>query len=346
MSGDQGVSISLLFPIMKTMAAQGCDWNDFCAAAGIDPGLALDTEARLPTEDYERVVNTAVRMTGDEMFGLHQGIRMSISDLGVLGYVMMHSETLGGAMEAVRRYNETVCSGFHMEMETAGDDVVVALGLGDTKHSGSRHCIEDMAASFYRTMLDLTCRAIPLKAVRFVHFPPDGQGEYADVFGVQPEFGSASNALMFDGSVRNYPIVGSDARLLSIFRGMAEDVLHKLAGESVLSAKLRTWIVQCMPTHYPTLKQAAKAMFMSVRTLQEKLKAEHTTYNRLANEVRKELAIRYLAQPNYAIGEIAYMLHFSEPSAFQSAFRRWTDAAPGEYRQRVWMESSRLVNHA
>ena len=203
-----------------------------------------------------------------------------------------------------------------------------------------------MAASFYKTMLDLTCRAIPLKAVQFVHLPPGRLEEYAAVFGVQPEFGSARSALTFAGDVRKYPIVGSDVRLLSIFRGMAEDVLVKLASESTLSAKLRAWIVQCMPTHYPTLKQAAQAMLMSARTLQDKLKAEHTTYNRLANEVRKELAIRYLAQPNYAIGEIAYILHFSEPSAFQSAFRRWTDIAPGEYRQRTWTEGSRLVNQA
>ncbi len=340
MNGDKGVSISLLYPIMKTMAAEGYDWNEFCEAAAIDPDLALDAEARLSTEDFQRVVYTAVRLTGDEMFGLHQGNRTSISDLGVLGYVMMHSETLGNAMEATRRYNETVCSGFHLELEVEGDDVVVALELGSVHHAKSRHCIEDMTASFYKTMLDLTCRAIPLKAVQFVHPSPNRPHEYAAVFGVQPVFESARNALTFSGDIRNYPIVGSDARLLSIFRGMAEDVLVKLASDATLSDKLRAWIVQCMPTHYPTLKQAAQAMLMSVRTLQDKLKAEHTTYNRLANEVRKELAIRYLAQPNYAIGEIAYLLHFSEPSAFQSAFRRWTDTAPGEYRQRAWMAGS------
>lgn len=346
MSGDQGVSISLLYPIMKTMATQGYDWNGFCEAAAIDANLALDAEARIPTEDYERVVNMAVRITGDEMFGLHMGNRMSISDLGVLGYVMLHSGTLGGAIEATRRYNETVCSGFHVELEAEGDDLVVSLGLGGSQHAVSRHCIEDMAASFYKTMLDLSCRAIPLKSVYFTHLPPGRLNEYATVFGVRPEFGQARNALKFSRDVQNYPIIGSDARLLSIFSGMADDVLAKLVTGPALSDKLRAWILQCMPTHYPTLKQAANAMLLSVRTLQERLKAENTTFNRLANEVRKELAVRYLVQPNYAIGEIAYMLHFSEPSAFQSAFRRWTDAAPGEYRQRAWTESARLAHQA
>jgi AraC-like DNA-binding protein len=90
-----------------------------------------------------------------------------------------------------------------------------------------------------------------------------------------------------------------------------------------------------MPSRFPTLREAARELLMSARTLQSRLKTENTSYNRLANEVRKELAIRYLAQPEYSVGEIAYLLHFSEPSAFQTAFRKWTDATPREYRQRV-----------
>lgn len=95
-----------------------------------------------------------------------------------------------------------------------------------------------------------------------------------------------------------------------------------------------------MGFHFPNLQEAAKEFLMSPRTLQLRLKAENTSYNRLANEVRKELAIRYLAQTEYTIGEIAYLLHFSEPSAFQTAFRKWTKLTPGEYRQRERKEVS------
>lgn len=331
---------------MKTMSAQGFDWNGLCEEAAIDPNRILDTEARMTTEEYERVLLTAVRLTGDVMFGLHQGNRMSISELGVLGYVLMHSRTLGGAMEATRRYNRTICNGLQLDWGSEGCDLVISFALGGSPHKTSRHCIEEMAASFHKTMLDLSCRAIPLKAVQFIHPSPGYSEEYAAVFGVQPDFGQPRNAIIVHREVMEYRIIGSDARLLSIFSGMAEEAQGKLASGTAITNKLRAWIVECMPTHYPTLKQAAQEMMMSARTLQERLKAENTSYNRLANEVRKELAIRYLAQPHYAIGEIAYLLHFSEPSAFQSAFRRWTDAAPGEFRQRAWSDGTQMQHQA
>lgn len=320
------------------MGLYGFAWEDFCAAAGIDPVIALDPDARMPTEAFERVVATAVRYTGDELFGMRQGSRVAISDLGLLGYVMLHSGTLGGAIAATGRYNDIVCTGFQVQAEADGDDIIVTLSL-DGSSRPSRHCVEDMAASFYRTMQELSCRAIPLKSAAFMHELPcelaHALHEYIGVFGVAPSFGAASNTLRFGKDVLDYPVIGSDARLLGIFSGLAEEARVKLASGNALSDKLKAWILSCMPSHYPTLAQAAQAMLMSTRTLQEKLKEENTSYNKLANEVRKELAIAYLARPEYAIGEIAYLLHFSEPSAFHSAFRRWTDASPGEFRLRV-----------
>lgn len=67
---------------------------------------------------------------------------------------------------------------------------------------------------------------------------------------------------------------------------------------------------------------------MSPRSLQARLK-EGTSYNRLAGELRKELAVRYLAREEHSIAEVAYLLHISEPSAFHSAFNKWTGMTPG-----------------
>jgi AraC-like DNA-binding protein len=301
----------------------------------MDASLLLKEDARIAQADFERIVKAAARYTGDDMFGLHQGQRMGISDLGVLGYVMLHSKTLGKALLAYQKYNFIVCSGFNADMDVQGEDVVISLFLNSSPTVPSRHCIEDMTVSFYQTLLGLSCRAIPIKAVQFMHDPPTLVGEYAAVLGVVPQFHQEANTLRFSKEILDYPVRGSDERLLGVFKAMAEEVRAKLTQGSALTSKLNRWIIECMPSHFPSLQDAAKQLHMSVRTLQSRLKAENTSYNRLANEVRKELAIRYLAQQEYTIGEIAYLLHFSEPSAFQTAFRKWTNAAPGEYRQRA-----------
>ncbi|MDQ0192442.1 AraC family transcriptional regulator [Paenibacillus wynnii] len=336
---NHGVSVSFLFPVMKTLVHRGYDWNAFCEYAAMDASLLLNTEARIPAEDFERIVKAAALYTEDEWFGLHQGQGMSISDLGVLGYVMLHSKTLGQALAAYQQYNFIICSGFNADLEVEGEDILISIVLHNSPKAPSRHCIEDMTVSFYRTMLGLSCRSIPVKDVHFMHSPPSRIDEYIDTFGVVPQFNQESNTLRLSKEILDYPVLSADPRLLGIFEAIAEEVRTKLTQGSLLTEALNRWIIECMPTHFPTLQDAARYMRMSVRTLQAKLKKENTSYNRMANEVRKELALRYLDKQEYTIAEIAYLLHFSEPSALQSAFRKWMGVTPGEYRQRAAIAS-------
>ncbi|WP_373462728.1 helix-turn-helix transcriptional regulator [Paenibacillus sp. V4I3] len=96
----------------------------------------------------------------------------------------------------------------------------------------------------------------------------------------------------------------------------------------IFSDQLYNWIIKDMPMPFPSLKETAMAFKMSVRSIQARLKQENTTYQDIMNRARRELAVGYLAKPEYKIGEVAYLLHFSEPSAFQSAFKKWTGVTP------------------
>ncbi|HEX7028891.1 MAG TPA: helix-turn-helix transcriptional regulator, partial [Gammaproteobacteria bacterium] len=78
--------------------------------------------------------------------------------------------------------------------------------------------------------------------------------------------------------------------------------------------------------------EIAGALNVSTRTLHRKLQSEGLNINMLLDETRKELAIHYLENSTLTIGEIAYLLGFSEPANFSRAFRRWTNTTPHAYR--------------
>ena len=84
-----------------------------------------------------------------------------------------------------------------------------------------------------------------------------------------------------------------------------------------------------------TLAQVARQLKMSERSLQRRLAGEATSFEVLLDEIRHQLALRYLADPRVAISEVAYLLGYSEPSPFHRAFRRWTGNTPGERRARA-----------
>jgi AraC-like DNA-binding protein len=73
---------------------------------------------------------------------------------------------------------------------------------------------------------------------------------------------------------------------------------------------------------------------MSERTLRRRLGEGATSFKRILDEVRRELAIGYVQERQLSTGEIAFLLRYSEPSAFQRAFKRWTKLTPSEYRGR------------
>jgi AraC-like DNA-binding protein len=78
----------------------------------------------------------------------------------------------------------------------------------------------------------------------------------------------------------------------------------------------------------------ASRLGTSPRTLQRRLREEEqTSHKQLLDEIRHALALRYLDTEGLSIGEAAFLLGFSEPSAFHRAFKRWTGATPGAYRR-------------
>jgi AraC-like DNA-binding protein len=100
-----------------------------------------------------------------------------------------------------------------------------------------------------------------------------------------------------------------------------------------LAGRVRKCLIARLRDGEPEQPTIARALGLSERTLQRRLRAEHTTFAALLDQVRSELASMYLLDPQLAVFEVAYLLGFSEPSAFNRAFRRWTGKTPREFRR-------------
>ncbi|ANE48415.1 transcriptional regulator [Paenibacillus swuensis] len=327
-----GISISMVHPIMKSIMHKGYDPEQFCRYVSFDHELLRDVEYRILATELERLIYAAAEYTNDEHFGLHQGQITDVVDLGVLGYVMMHSGHVAQALEAYQRYNVLISSEFNLEWESQGDQLLLRFIMVTSSGRASRHCMEDMASSIYQFIVKMSGRRIPLHDVEFAHGAPDNLEPYRAVFGVIPKFECKENVLRMNRDVLDAPIVYSDPKMLRMFEGIAEETKAKLTRGSALSDQVFQWMLSCMPSTLPSLGQTADALRLSTRTLQAKLKEENTSYNDLATSVRKELAISYLSKPDHSVADVAYLLHYSEPSAFQNAFKKWTGVSPRQYR--------------
>ncbi|TYP69539.1 AraC family transcriptional regulator [Paenibacillus methanolicus] len=328
-----GLSVSLVHPLLSYMARNGYRLDLFREAASFDMKLLQEAEARMREEEFDRLLEEASAFTQDPLLGLHLGQTIELSSLGILGYVLLHCKTIGDALAAYRRYNVILCSGIDIEWETVGQETIIRFNVSDPSRQASRHAVEGMVSSFYHIVLALSCRNIAPIRLHFTHGAPEDGEAYVRLFGIAPVFGRESNLLSVEREMLQVPILFSKGEMFSAFEAYAEEARARLLQGEAFADQVYRWIVRSMPAAFPGVQEAALHFKVSVRTLQANLKREDATYNRLFNKARMEFAVHYLKNPRFTVAEIAYLLQFSEPSAFQSAFKRWTGLPPGRYRE-------------
>ena len=110
------------------------------------------------------------------------------------------------------------------------------------------------------------------------------------------------------------------------------DYLARFDHDSI-AMRVRATIIERLPDGTPSQGNIAELLHVSMRSLQRRLNNENTNFKELLEGTRHELALQYIREPHRTIGEITYLLGFSEPSNFSRAFRRWTGMSPAEYRE-------------
>ncbi len=161
---------------------------------------------------------------------------------------------------------------------------------------------------------------------------PSCEDRYTRFFGTRVEFDTPFYSMFFDKSQLDQLLPTGNAEI-----AMANDqvLMSYLAhlNRSDIVMRVKTTLIERMPSGQVPQEDVAEALSMSLRTLQRKLQEEGTSFKQLLDETRRELADQYIRNPMVSIGEITYLLGFSGPSNFSRTFKRWNGTAPTEYRR-------------
>ena len=113
-----------------------------------------------------------------------------------------------------------------------------------------------------------------------------------------------------------------------------ERILEELPQEDAFICTVSRAIAELIKDGNPSLTRTAKKLGMSPRTLQRQLKTRHVEFKTLVNDTRRHFAQSYLRDRKTSLTEIAFLLGYSEASAFNRAFKRWTGLTPLAYRRK------------
>ncbi len=177
--------------------------------------------------------------------------------------------------------------------------------------------------------------------ISFKHADPGYADIYDKIFRCPVVFNGEANMALCRKQDLEMPIIGRDPYLQAILKKHADKAIENLSRHMSFKDKVQKFIIKNLHKGIVDIQSASNAMNMDRSTLHRHLKKENTMFRHLLTQTRKELAHKHLAQ-GLTITQTGYLLGFSDLSAFQRAFKRWTGKSPGAFRKQVVMEESDL----
>jgi AraC-like DNA-binding protein len=335
MSRQATIQAKAVEKIIKAAAARGVSAQPLYQAIELDPAVLKDPDHRIPFARVVQLYEKAAELTGDRAFGLHVGEEVDPKAFDVLGYAVVNSPTLGEALDRMVRYNFIWTNGSCFEVERGPEFARIVYIYCDESIKERRHDAEMTLAAMAALGRMVTNSDLSPMRVAFQHDRPRDTSEHERIFRCPVQFNADSNQYFLKSTAFNLPIVKADPGLCAVLDRHAAELSARYPREDNLRRRVRSLIKNELSGGNASIERIAAQVGMSARTLQRKLQALGTSHQELLDEMRQELARRYLREPEMAVCEVAYLLGFSESSAFHRAFKRWTGLTPNEFRKRT-----------
>jgi AraC-like DNA-binding protein len=339
-SGQQVTSILSVAAtgVVQFIENEGGDPDRVLGIAGAEASQLGQPSSCLGLGLYCRLMEQAAAETHNGNFGLQYGQQFEPAHLGLLGYVALASPTIGAAFDNIGALFHHHQQSSLLRVVSRGELRRIEYQICDREISVRRQDAELSLGMFFNILRHALGTDWVPEAVHFEHSRPEAWTEHERCFGAPALFSQPCNALVLNSRDLETPMPRADANLLALLRhNLAQLGLANTQNQSLVK-RVAAVIRERLVDGEPSLDDVAQALTMSNWTLQRRLRVHGCTYQELLLEVRRELALDYLRDPEIQISELAFLLGYSEISAFSRAFHRWLSMSPTEWR-RGYLES-------
>ena len=334
------IAATIVADMLQYLEQRGISTDDARRYAGIGSQLTAGVDARIPGSLVERLWVFAVESTGDSLVGLHMAEAYSPGALDILGYVILSCATIGDVLDRLTRYAPLLNDGMHIDVVRDSGKAwcrcSYAEGMNNYLLRNPDQAIDTTWAGLARELRRLTAKPLVASEIWFRHNAPSAEKarEYDRVMGAPVRFGMKEDRFIIPLGHLDEQLRSANPALLESFERHANVVMSTLDNAGTRSHKVAKVLASRLKGVVPTLSEIARELAMSDRNLQRALRNDGTSYQKLLDRVRRDLAMSHLSNPGTSAAQVGFLLGFSEPSAFHRAFRRWTGAVPSAFRAR------------
>jgi AraC-like DNA-binding protein len=319
--------------LFETLRESGIDPVPIAAEAGVEVDVGADPDRRVPLEALHTLWESALRRAPRTDGALLGATRYRPGDYGLVGFVCMNSATLGEALGHAVRYVHLWTDDPTLRLDNG--TVYLRYRTSFPDRLGVRCATEATLAELVHGARLVTGSQVGPAEVWFAHPGPHDRSEHEAFFGCPVRFRAGSTGMRFQPETLTTPLPFADAQLGAFLRKLANEALARQTGRDASPLdQVRELVAEELQRGVPSLGAIARRLAVSERTLRRRLQDEGTSFRALLEETRAQLARAYVIDRRLPLSEVAFLLGFSEPSAFHRAFKRWTGETPAVHRAR------------
>jgi AraC-like DNA-binding protein len=331
------VPISSIRWLVTAGKMAGLDTNQLLQDIGVTTADLGDQQRQLPYPLATSFRNQVMSAIKNEAIALLVGEQLPMGELGIVDYICASSQSVSNAMHNLSRYFRLMSHpDFALSYIEQNHMGLISYG-NQNQFPTQQNLFEQQSTEFTFSITlsrirSLTKPTVKSAAVSFRHPAPDYVDEYQRIFQAPIEFEAANNILLLDEYCLALNPENPDDRLHQLLMKYADASVNHLPGNSSLAHRVVEEIKRTLQDGELTADSIAKRLCMSPRTLHRRLNDENTSFAKLRDQLRCELAQSMLRNGELTITDITYLLGFSQPSAFNRAFKRWMGLTPQLFR--------------
>lgn len=321
--------------IVEAFEAAGLDVASLCELLPGGVQRLVDHPEQVTTEEINSLLLEAERRAADQDLGLHLAQYSNLRSMGIFGYLLLNAATLHELLELAGRYYATIYQTAQITFTVSDGVAILDYKPLVTGKLSSRHDTEWTLGFFVYLIRSITNSSWQPSRSLFAHAEPTDSNLLHQVFGLDVSFNQPRNRLEFEAEILNLTFNDSDRELLHVVKASADRHLRSYTTQNSLESHVRLLIMKDISQEGFGVDSVARQLGMSVSTFQRRLRRGGRSYRMLREEVVLDLAKQALAETDSPISQIAFMLGYSEISAFDHAFYRITGLYPRAYRNKA-----------
>ncbi len=331
-SKEPMVTAAGLIALQPFLNARGLDWRQSLEEVGLDPDSPVDVDTMIPFAVGLKLLENLARQSGNDAFGLQFAESLPTNVTGTLAYLTLNAPDLRTMFKDTIRFLGLVVDAYTVRLDEGEELTHLTYQIPQVYGPRAQFVDLLLVTTALRIRHVLQDPLVPIH-VEFEHPTPSAAREFIRLLGRHVQFDRPHNRIGVETRYLSRPLPAADPLLYQIMRQHARETIVRRERATDIVYCVSDYVAEALKRGEATLGGAADRLGMPPRRLQRELEDAGTSFRELVEETRKGLARHFLLDTSMPMTEIAFLLGFSELSAFSRAARSWFGTAPRELRK-------------